>query len=119
MPAIVVNVDTSRVEQMLASLDRKAQDLVLTRCGEKALKTVSGIPVDTGELAASPRVEVGGTKEPGVARLRIVSDVEYAKFVFGGHQTRGDTYVDPVPPKIGYSAQDLANDVADELGLTR
>jgi hypothetical protein len=117
MPTTAVTVDSHRVTGMLDGLSRRAQDLILERAAENALGTITGIPEDTGELANSPYVKVGGN-DPYAARVRIVSDVEYAKFVFHGHATRGDSYVDAQPPKLGYTAQDLADDVAREIGLT-
>jgi hypothetical protein len=72
------------------------------------LASISGIPVRTGRLAASPRLEIRGT-----AAL-IISDVEYAKFVFYGHKDRGGGYVDARPPHFSYSAQDFARDVYEQ-----
>jgi Bacteriophage HK97-gp10, putative tail-component len=113
---VTVVVHTEAVERMLAELEEKAANLVLEKAAEKALGTVSGIPVDTGELAASLHVKAG--KDPrGQPTARIVSDVEYAGFVFHGHRDRGGGWVEPQPPQIGYSAQDLAADVTEQLGL--
>jgi hypothetical protein len=63
---------------------------------------VTGIPVDTGRLAASPRVVETATG------AEIVSDVPYARFVFAG-----TAYMPASPPHV--DGPDLAATVAKEL----
>ena len=65
--------------------------------------TVTGIPVDTGKLAASPHVRVEGDE------VKIVSDVPYARFVF-----RGTRYMPALPPHVNAGA--LAQQAATEVG---
>jgi hypothetical protein len=101
---MTVTVDTSRVEDMLSGLAEKTLDQVMEKAARECLESVSGIPVDTGRLAASLQVR----PIPGGAQ--VYTDVEYAKFVFGGTK-----YVEPHPPEVGYTADQLANDVAKEL----
>ena len=75
----------------------------------RCLTSISGIPVDTGELAASPYLEIRGTT------ALILSDVEYALPVFRGHKDRAGGWVEAQPPSIGYTANDFALDVAAEV----
>jgi len=103
---ISVSVDTSAAAAMLDRLQQQARQLgpTVQHAAQEALATISGVPVDTGALSSSLRVEASGTK------AQIVSDVPYAKYVFYG--TR---YVEARPPHIGYDAAQLADDIAREL----
>lgn len=102
--AMTVTVDTSRVEGMLADLAAKTLEQVMDRAARQCLESVSGIPVDTGRLASS--LQVRRTRDGA----QVYTDVEYARYVFGGTK-----YVEPQPPEVGYTAADLADDVAKEL----
>lgn len=106
-----VTVSTREAERMFDRLAANADNLqaALETGGKKMLDSMSGIPVDTGELAASPRLEVRGTT------ALILSDVMYARFVFYGHKDRGGGWVEAQPPTIGYTADEFARDVADVL----
>ena len=105
---MAVTVDTRRIEAMFDRLVAKADDIqpVMQRAANDALDTISGIPVGaTGDLAASPRVG-----EVTAFQAVIVSDVSYAKHVFGG-----TVHMDARPPHIGYDSAQLAREIANEL----
>ena len=74
------------------------------RSARKTLSGISGIPVDTGRLAASPRIVARGNE------AEIVSDVEYAHYVFGGTE-----YMDAQPPHISYDSEQFARDLSVEI----
>jgi hypothetical protein len=102
-----VSVDTSAAAGMFDRLKQQATQTAggaVERAGQEALGTVSGVPVDTGALASSLRVESEGTT------ARIVSDVPYAKYVFYG--TR---HMEASPPQLDYDAAQLAEHIAREL----
>jgi hypothetical protein len=106
-----VDVDASDASRMFANLERLADDFsqTLQHEGQAAAASITGIPVRTGRLAASPKV--GPVTEHSA---RIVSDTPYAKFIF-----RGTKHIEARPPQVGYSADRLAQAVADELdGVT-
>lgn len=101
-----IQIDSSQAEEMLERIGNQADHLesIIQRAGEEALRSVTGVPVDTGRLAASLRLRVENDQ------AQIVSDVEYAPFVF-----RGTRYVDARPPEIDYSAERFAEDIAREM----
>lgn len=106
-----VTVSTKKAEAMFDRLAANADHVqaALETGGKQMLASISGIPVDTGELAASPHLEVRGMT------ALILSDVLHARFVFYGHKDRGGGWVEAQPPSFGYTADDFARDVADEL----
>ena len=98
-----VTVDTTATAGMLERIAQRAE-ANLAPALERAARgaPVTGIPVDTGKLAASPRVRIEGDE------ALIVSDVPYARFVF-----RGTRHMPARPPHINTSA--LARAAADEV----
>lgn len=101
-----VEIDASGVLDMFERIGDAAETAggVAQREAQRALASVSGIPVDTGRLAASPRVSVSEDE------AQMVTDVPYAGYVFGG--TR---YVPARPPSLAYTAAELAAAVAREV----
>jgi hypothetical protein len=99
---IGVEIDTSKVERMFDGIVERSQNL--DRVAENAIRdtVVSGIPVLTGKLEASPRIRVidGGAE--------VYTDVPYANYVFEGTDRQ-----DPQPPKVDFPA--FADQVAEEL----
>ena len=78
------DLDASRVEAMLDRLATRAiQAGVAAAAAERAARgaRISGIPVRTGRLQASTRPPQVRTVSTGAL---IVTDVPYARFVFGG-----------------------------------
>jgi hypothetical protein len=99
---IDVQFDTSAVDRMLATLTERAGQSHVVAAEVARQTRVVGVPVDTGTLAASFRVrETADGAE-------IVSDVPYARFVFGG-----TAYMAARPPRL--EGPDLAATVAKEL----
>jgi hypothetical protein len=99
---VSVRVDTSEADRMFERLAANASRARLAAVDVARASRVTGIPVDTGRLAASPRVvETDNGAE-------IVTDVPYARFVFGG--TR---FMPASPPHV--EGPDLAATVAKEL----
>ena len=100
---MAVVVDTTAAASMLERIAQRASQSMapaLERAARHA--PVTGIPVDTGKLAASPRVRVEGDE------ALIVSDVPYARFVF-----RGTRHMAARPPTVNTAA--LAHAAADEV----
>ena len=89
---MTVTLDTHRVTSMCDQIGHRATgDMrpALKRAAEAGRSSITGIPVDTGRLAASPKTTVHGDE------VLIVTDVPYARFVFGGTQ-----YVPARPPNV-------------------
>jgi len=76
---------------------------VMDEQGKRAVRQVSGIPKDTGRLAAS--IEVLDTSDHG---FDVGSRVPYARFVFGGTK-----YMDARPPRVNTDA--IARNTADAI----
>lgn len=106
-----VIVSSAKAEAMFDRLGRNADNVeaAVQLGGQKMLNSISGIPVDTGELEASPYLEVRGTK------ALILSDTPYALPVFMGHKDRAGNWVEPQPPRVGYTADEFARDVAQQV----
>jgi hypothetical protein len=87
----IVEVETHQATAMLDRISRNAEHVTpaLERVGRAGAATVTGIPVDTGRLAASPRARTEGDE------VLIVSDVPYARYVFNGTK-----YVPARPPNV-------------------
>lgn len=99
---VEVQIDTRHMDRLLDELARRASRANHVAAEVARRTRVTGIPVDTGKLASSPRInETGDGAE-------IVTDVPYARFVFYG--TR---YVDARPPSL--DGPSLADAVAKEL----
>jgi hypothetical protein len=105
-----ITADTTAATRMFDRLAAQSSseriDPVLQREAEKAAASITGIPVDTGRLAASPRVRM---TDDGA---EIVSDVEYAGYVFRG--TR-HPHRPPRPPTLRYDARQLGDAVGREV----
>ena len=99
-------IDSSAAEAMLDDIASRAGQLdsVLEREAETARQTVTGIPVDTGQLARSVQVRL---TQDGA---EIVATAPYARFVF-----RGTRHMAAQPPQVGYTAGQLADAVAREV----
>jgi len=106
-PQISVTVDGSAVIRMLEQIADNAGNLrpVMGNAASRAAGSVVDIPVRSGRLASSPRV---GSVDADSAR--IVSDVEYAPYVFFGTK-----YMAPEPPSLRYGPAELAQNIADEI----
>lgn len=76
----------------------------LQSAAEQGASMISGVAHDTGELAGS--IQAGGREGPGL----IVSDLDYARFVFGGTSRMGAQ--PPLVPE-GAIATILADEVAE------
>lgn len=102
-----ISMDTSQAVSMFERLASRGAEIPATvqRVAEET--RVTGIPVKTGTLAGSPRVEhtSDGT--------RIVSDVPYALYVFHGFTHVGGTRVGARPPQL--DGPDLAESISREL----
>jgi hypothetical protein len=89
---MTVQVQTGQAAAMFDRIGRRATDDLtppLKRAAEAGRAGITGIPVDTGRLAASPRVTTRGQE------VLIVTDVPYARYVFGGTK-----YVPARPPNV-------------------
>lgn len=97
-----IEMDTSKVERMLDEIVERSRNL--DRVTENAIRdtVVTGIPVLTGKLEASPRIRV---IEDGA---EIYTDVPYANYVFEGTDRQ-----DPQPPEVNFPA--FVDQVAEEL----
>ena len=102
-----IAMDTSAAVNMFAQLASRGEQIPATVQQVASQTRVSGIPVDTGALAASPRVE--HTSDGA----RIVSDVPYALYVFRGFTHVGGTRVPARPPQL--DGPDLAESISREL----
>lgn len=103
----VLTVDSRRAVAMFDRLARNVDRVpgAVQRSGRKLLDSITGIPVgETGDLAASPRLEM---RESNV---RVVSSVEYAHYVLYGTK-----YMDAQPPHVGYRGPAFARDIAIEV----
>ena len=103
-----VTVDTSKTVAMFDRLERNTDRVpgVVQRAAHEVVGSITGIPVgDTGDLAASPRVELHGNDE-----ARVVSSITYARYVFGGTK-----YMSAQPPHVGYDAHRFAHDIGVEV----
>ena len=89
---MTVELDTHRVTAMCDQIGQHAAgDMrpALKRAAEAGRTSITGIPIDTGRLAASPKVTTRGDE------VLIVTDVPYARHVFGGTQ-----YIPARPPNV-------------------
>ena len=113
MNEITVTVDTEAAERMLQRFaNRPAFTSAVMDAAQQGASMISGIPQDTGELASSIRATPGRSPSPNSAL--IVSDVSYARFVFGGVPSRGQAAQHPNVP-YGAIAHILAANVVREL----
>lgn len=102
-----IHVDTSRVTRMLDRIATQARETrpAVERAADDAMRGISGVPVDTGELAASFSIRVRGDV------VQIVNSAPYARFVFGG-----TVNMEAQPPQLPSDvAQRLAREVASEV----
>lgn len=97
-------MDTGAVERMLSGLEQRVDRVPGAVADVARGAHVTGVPRDTGRLASSLRVR---ETDDGA---EIVSDVEYAQFVFGG--TR---YMQARPPTIDVDARTLSQRLAREV----
>jgi hypothetical protein len=104
-----IEVDAHEAEAMLRRLADAARPYsrfypALQSAAEQGASMISGVARDTGELAGS--IQAGGREAPGL----IVSDLDYARFVFGG-----TSRMEAQPPLVpeGAIATILADEVAE------
>lgn len=104
--ADAITVDVGKAVGMFDRLAANADQLgpTVEASARTMLRTVSGVPVDTGELAGSLYV-----RRVGPTSALIVSKTAYAKYVFFGTK-----FVPARPPHFSYSPQQFAADVARE-----
>ena len=102
-----ISMDTRAVTSMFSRIAQRARQTDVTVKRVAAQTHVSGVPVDTGRLAASPRVT---STEDGVA---IVSDVPYALYVFHGFTHVGGEHIAARPPHL--DGPNLADAILREL----
>lgn len=91
MAAIEIIGDREAAARLVA-MGRRAEALepVMDQEAERTARSVTGVPVDTGRLAAS--IEVLGANDRGYA---VGSRLPYARYVF-----RGTRYVDAHPARV-------------------
>jgi len=102
-----ISMDTSAAVRMFEQLAARGGEIPATVQQVANETRVTGIPVRTGALASSPRVE------RTTDGAQIVSDVPYALYVFHGFTHVGGTQVAARPPQL--DGPDLAEAIAREL----
>lgn len=115
-----LSAETTGVPQARSRIDamaRRARNQTATfqEQARRAQRSITGIPVDTGRLAASARGGPDSHIEAGPWGFAILSDVPYAAFVF-----RGTSRMRARPPRVPRSiGADTARAVSRDLDRAR